>query len=197
MQALTATRKQVTDPLAGRMLIYACALGALILGLAGLLVSAGHGVGSPWAVAVLAGAAAVAERGRVRLERGSATESSISNLPVLFHGRRIRAVAGGDCGRWVDAGRGPSAVHETGHIHIDQGDCRRPDWCRCDACPRPRSKRGRSCGSRNSSWRTDSRGRRSRVCVPDHPPSISSGPGRWQGFSCQSPFSQCRFTRRS
>ena len=37
-----------------------------------------------WAVAVLSGAAAVAERGRVRLERGSATESSISNLPVLF-----------------------------------------------------------------------------------------------------------------
>src|SRR6476659_5759627 len=66
------------------MIVYACALGALILGLAGFLVHAGYGVASPWAVAVLACAAAVAERGRVRLERGSATESSISNLPVLF-----------------------------------------------------------------------------------------------------------------
>jgi putative nucleotidyltransferase with HDIG domain len=59
-------------------------LGVVIVGLAGFLVGAGYGVGSPWAVAVLAAAAAVAERGRVRLERGSATESSISNLPVLF-----------------------------------------------------------------------------------------------------------------
>src|SRR6476620_4246978 len=66
------------------MIVYACALGALILGLAGFLVHAGYGVASPWAVAVLAGAAAIAERGRVRLERGSASESSISNLPVLF-----------------------------------------------------------------------------------------------------------------
>ena len=84
MQILTATRKQVTDPLARRMVVYACALGALILGLTGFLIHAGYGVASPWAVAVLAAAAAVAERGRVRLERGSASESSISNLPVLF-----------------------------------------------------------------------------------------------------------------
>jgi putative nucleotidyltransferase with HDIG domain len=66
------------------MFLYACVLGVVIVGLAGFLVGAGYGVGSPWAVAVLAAAAAVAERGRVRLERGSATESSISNLPVLF-----------------------------------------------------------------------------------------------------------------
>ena len=82
MQALAAIR--VTDPLAGRMAVYACTLGALVLGLAAFLVLAGYGAGSPWAIAVLAGAAAVAERGRVRLERGNATESSISNLPVLF-----------------------------------------------------------------------------------------------------------------
>src|SRR5436190_3205140 len=84
MQALTATHTRPSDPLAGRMLAYACALGLLFLSFAAALIAAGYGVDSPWAVAVLAGAAAVAERGRVRLERESATESSISNLPVLF-----------------------------------------------------------------------------------------------------------------
>jgi putative nucleotidyltransferase with HDIG domain len=84
MQAHFTKRSHLSDPLAGRMFLYACVLGVVIVGLAGFLVGAGYGVGSPWAVAVLAAAAAVAERGRVRLERGSATESSISNLPVLF-----------------------------------------------------------------------------------------------------------------
>jgi len=66
------------------MLIYAGVLGLVLVGLVALLIELGYRVESPWAVIVLALAAAVAERGRVRLERGSATESSISNLPVLF-----------------------------------------------------------------------------------------------------------------
>lgn len=47
-----------------------------------LLVQSGHGLQSPWAVATLAAIAAVAERGRVRLN--STTELSISLLPMLF-----------------------------------------------------------------------------------------------------------------
>ena len=47
-----------------------------------LLVHTGYGVESPWAVATLAAIAAVAERGRVRLN--STTELSISLLPMLF-----------------------------------------------------------------------------------------------------------------
>lgn len=47
-----------------------------------VLLASGHGLESPWAVAALAGIAAAAERGRVRLN--STTEMSISLLPMLF-----------------------------------------------------------------------------------------------------------------
>jgi putative nucleotidyltransferase with HDIG domain len=47
-----------------------------------LLLHTGYRVESPWAVATLAAIAAVAERGRVRLN--STTELSISLLPMLF-----------------------------------------------------------------------------------------------------------------
>jgi putative nucleotidyltransferase with HDIG domain len=47
-----------------------------------LLVDAGYRIESPWAVGVLCAIAAVAERGRVRLN--STTELSISLLPMLF-----------------------------------------------------------------------------------------------------------------
>lgn len=60
-------------------------LGFLLATAAGLvfgLVSAEHGLGSPWAVGALAVIAAVAERGRVRVN--STTELSISLLPMLF-----------------------------------------------------------------------------------------------------------------
>ena len=60
-------------------------LGALLIGATAtvfLLVQSGHGLQSPWAVATLAAIAAVAERGRVRLN--STTELSISLLPMLF-----------------------------------------------------------------------------------------------------------------
>lgn len=60
-------------------------LGALVAGAIAtvfLLVHTGYGVQSPWAVATLAAIAAVAERGRVRLN--STTELSISLLPMLF-----------------------------------------------------------------------------------------------------------------
>lgn len=60
-------------------------LGALVVGATAtvfLLVQTGYGIESPWAVATLAAIAAVAERGRVRLN--STTELSISLLPMLF-----------------------------------------------------------------------------------------------------------------
>jgi len=47
-----------------------------------LLVITGHAIESPWATGALAGIAAIAERGRVRLN--STTELSISLLPILF-----------------------------------------------------------------------------------------------------------------
>jgi putative nucleotidyltransferase with HDIG domain len=83
MQALATTRPDV-DPLARRMVAYIAGLGLVLVGLIAYLVQERYGFRSPWAVAVLAIAAAVAERGRVQLERGNQTESSISNLPVLF-----------------------------------------------------------------------------------------------------------------
>src|SRR5712671_5010060 len=83
MQVLTTPANTQYDPLAGRMMAYVGALGAVLLGLVFALAEFGYRVGSPWAVAVLAVAAAAAERGRVQLERGDQT-SSISNLPVLF-----------------------------------------------------------------------------------------------------------------
>lgn len=77
-------RRAPTDPLAGRMFTYVGGLAVLLLSLIVGLVEARYAVPSPWAVAVLAGAAAIAERRQVQLERGSPTTSSISNLPVLF-----------------------------------------------------------------------------------------------------------------
>jgi putative nucleotidyltransferase with HDIG domain len=67
-----------------RTTAYAAALVLIGTGVAGGAVSAGHGFGPIWAVAVLAAAAAVAERGSVQLDRGIQMESSITNLPVLF-----------------------------------------------------------------------------------------------------------------
>src|SRR4051794_27783173 len=83
MQILTTPANTHYDPLAGRMLGYLGALGAVLLGLIFALTEFGYRIDSPWAVMVLAVAAAAAERGRVQLERGDQT-SSISNLPVLF-----------------------------------------------------------------------------------------------------------------
>jgi putative nucleotidyltransferase with HDIG domain len=66
------------------MVAYISGLAVLLCGFIAALIDVGYGVRSPWAVAVLAGAAAIAERGQVQLERSNATTSSISNLPVLF-----------------------------------------------------------------------------------------------------------------
>jgi putative nucleotidyltransferase with HDIG domain len=66
------------------MLVY---VGLLAGGAAALvvgLVAAGYPFHPLWAITALAIAAAIAERGRVQLERGVQMESSISNLPVLF-----------------------------------------------------------------------------------------------------------------
>jgi putative nucleotidyltransferase with HDIG domain len=66
------------------MVAYVAGLGVVLTALVAYLIEKGYSVQSPWAVVVLTGAAAIAERGRVQLERGNQTESSISNLPVLF-----------------------------------------------------------------------------------------------------------------
>jgi len=62
--------------------IYLAALAVSAAGIALGLVAAGYGIQSPFATATLAIIAAVAERGRVRLN--STTELSISLLPMLF-----------------------------------------------------------------------------------------------------------------
>jgi len=84
MQVFSKTHSSNGDPLAGRMIAYLGGLGVVLLTLVVVLIDHGYGMASPWAVAVLAGAAALAERGKVQLERGDQTTSSISNLPVLF-----------------------------------------------------------------------------------------------------------------
>jgi putative nucleotidyltransferase with HDIG domain len=61
---------------------YQATLVALALGLGAAVIAAGAGVGNPWAVCGLAGVAALAERGRVRL--GENIEASISLIPTVF-----------------------------------------------------------------------------------------------------------------
>jgi putative nucleotidyltransferase with HDIG domain len=62
--------------------VYLAMLFLIATALAGALVLSGHSLESPWATGTLAAIAAVAERGRVRLN--STTELSISLLPILF-----------------------------------------------------------------------------------------------------------------
>ena len=84
-QSLLRPRDLVSgDPLFWRTLAYLGALGAAVAGGSVALATEGYTLGALWAVAVLAIAAALAERGSVQLERGVQMDSSISNLPVLF-----------------------------------------------------------------------------------------------------------------
>ena len=62
--------------------LYVGLLAAAAAGLAAALVIGEYGLGSQWAVAALIALAAIAERGRVRLN--DTTELSISLLPMLF-----------------------------------------------------------------------------------------------------------------
>jgi putative nucleotidyltransferase with HDIG domain len=66
------------------MLVYVGLLAAGVAALVAGLVATGYPFRPLWAITALAIAAAIAERGRVQLERGVQMESSISNLPVLF-----------------------------------------------------------------------------------------------------------------
>ena len=84
MQVTVTPTSHMNDPLATRMLAYLCALGLGLAAFVVLLVDKGYTVKSPWALGVLAAAAALAERGQVQLERGDQTTNSISNLFVLF-----------------------------------------------------------------------------------------------------------------
>jgi putative nucleotidyltransferase with HDIG domain len=74
----SAVRRQFASPVA--LWVSSLASLAVLAGVA--LVATGHTLGSPWVVAGLAGVAALAERGRVRLTRY--LEESISLLPTLF-----------------------------------------------------------------------------------------------------------------
>src|SRR4051812_46656427 len=84
MQITVTLTRRFSDPLAARVFAYLCALGLGLAASVVLLVDKGYTVKSPWALGVLAAAAALAERGQVQLERGDQTTSSISNLFVLF-----------------------------------------------------------------------------------------------------------------
>jgi putative nucleotidyltransferase with HDIG domain len=87
MQATARTRLRIAlaeDPFLLRTLGYVAALVVTASGLVFALIKGGHAIGPAWVVAVLAVAAAFAERGSVQLERGIPMESSISNLPLLF-----------------------------------------------------------------------------------------------------------------
>jgi putative nucleotidyltransferase with HDIG domain len=85
MQVLTTPSiHRGTNAMAVRIVLYLAALAATVSVLAIGLATSGYGPGSWWTVAVLAAAAAIAERGSVQLERGVPMQSSISNLPVLF-----------------------------------------------------------------------------------------------------------------
>jgi putative nucleotidyltransferase with HDIG domain len=64
------------------MRVYVVALAAAATALAAALLTSQYDLGSHWAVAALVALAAVAERGRVRLN--DTTELSISLLPMLF-----------------------------------------------------------------------------------------------------------------
>jgi putative nucleotidyltransferase with HDIG domain len=65
-----------------RMVGYLAVLIAMVTALATLSLFAGYGVGDPWAVLVLAAAAAVSEKQRVAIARD--TDASISLIPILL-----------------------------------------------------------------------------------------------------------------
>jgi putative nucleotidyltransferase with HDIG domain len=78
--------ESIREALPPRIATYALCLGLGVVGLASALVSLGYTLTPLWETAVLAVAAAIAERSSVRLARGIDTEASISNLPILFAG---------------------------------------------------------------------------------------------------------------
>jgi putative nucleotidyltransferase with HDIG domain len=67
-----------------RMAVYVASIVLVLAALVAYLLEAGYRLESVWATVVLTAAAAIAERGSVRLERENQATSSISNLPVLF-----------------------------------------------------------------------------------------------------------------
>jgi len=75
-------RKKISSPREVLLLAYVAALAVLVATLATGFITGGATVGSGWAVASLVLLAAVAERGRIRLNE--TTEISISLLPMLF-----------------------------------------------------------------------------------------------------------------
>jgi putative nucleotidyltransferase with HDIG domain len=82
MNALRSRHRsaRLTAPL----VIYLSALLVTASGLASSLLLSGWRLGALWTVAVVAAAAAIAERASVQLVRGIVMDSSISNLLVLF-----------------------------------------------------------------------------------------------------------------
>jgi putative nucleotidyltransferase with HDIG domain len=100
--------------------IYVAALAALALVLAGVLIRLDVEVGSPWTLLALGFAAAIAERGTVRLSE--TTELSISPVLTLFAAVLFGPLAGGLVG----------AASELGDAELFEGSTRgRSPYLKC------------------------------------------------------------------
>jgi putative nucleotidyltransferase with HDIG domain len=78
------TQRQIVEQ---RILVYLAVLVALTAFLAALSIEQGYGLGEPWAVAILALAAAISEKQRVTIGQrsdGVFIDASISLIPILF-----------------------------------------------------------------------------------------------------------------
>ena len=80
----------------GPLHLYVAALTTVAIGIAAMLILVGQPIGSIWIVLILALAAAVAERGSVRLT--DTTELSISQVMMLFAAVLFGPLAGGIVG---------------------------------------------------------------------------------------------------
>ncbi len=92
MQAWRRRERRAGASLRDPVVVYLGALIAACAGLALLGVRAGYGISEPWAVVVLAGAAAVSVKQRVTIRKN--TEASISLIPVLLAAVLFGPVAG-------------------------------------------------------------------------------------------------------
>jgi putative nucleotidyltransferase with HDIG domain len=82
MQALSKPKRALSRQMPSPLSLWVASLAVLAVLVATALVLTGHTLGNPWVVVGLAAVAALAERGRVRLNRY--LEESISLLPTLF-----------------------------------------------------------------------------------------------------------------
>jgi putative nucleotidyltransferase with HDIG domain len=82
MQTVLRPKQALSRHMPSPLLLWVTSLAVVAILVAAGLVLTGHTLGNPWVVILLAAVAAIAERGRVRLNRY--LEESISLLPTLF-----------------------------------------------------------------------------------------------------------------